>query len=102
MSLTLELSSEFVGFVGAIMLTREFWVAALRDFNAREGRSKATEVTFLAKIKTAVQLITFSLFLLGLFLQNALLIFLANFFLFLALIITIQTGLSYTIATFKK
>jgi len=101
-SLTLELSSEFVGFVGAIMLTREFWVAALRDFNAREGRSKATEVTFLAKIKTSVQLITFSLFLLGLFLQNALLIFLANFFLFLALIITIQTGLSYTIASFKK
>jgi CDP-diacylglycerol--glycerol-3-phosphate 3-phosphatidyltransferase len=101
-SLTLELSSEFVGFVGGIMLIREFWVSALRDFNAREGRSKATVVTFFAKIKTAVQLITFSLFLLGLFLQNALLIFLANFFLFLALIITIQTGLSYTIATFKK
>jgi CDP-diacylglycerol--glycerol-3-phosphate 3-phosphatidyltransferase len=101
-SLTLELSSWFVGFVGGLMLTREFWVAALRDFNAREGRSKATVVTFLAKIKTAVQLITFSLFLLGLFLQNALLIFLANFFLFLALIITIQTGLSYTIASFRK
>lgn len=101
-ALTLELSSDFVGFVGGLMLIREFWVTALRDFNAREGRSKATVVTFLAKTKTVVQLITFSLFLLGLFLQNSLLIFLANFFLFLALIITIQTGLSYTIATFKR
>jgi hypothetical protein len=29
-------------------------------------------------------------------------VFIANFFLFLALIITMQTGLSYTISTFKK
>lgn len=102
LALILELSSVFVGFVGGLILIREFWVAALRDLNAREGRSSATTVTFLAKIKTTIQLIAFSGFLLGLFLQNALLIFLANFFLFLALIITIQTGLSYTIATFKR
>jgi CDP-diacylglycerol--glycerol-3-phosphate 3-phosphatidyltransferase len=101
-ALILELSSVFVGFVGGFILIREFWVAALRDFNARQDRSEATMVTFLAKIKTTVQLIAFGGFLLGLFLQNALIIFVANFFLFLALIITIQTGLSYTIATFKR
>jgi len=101
-ALILELSSVFVGFVGGMILIREFWVAALRDFNARQGRSEATMVTSLAKIKTTIQFIAFSGFLLGLFLQNALITFLANFFLFLALIITIQTGLSYTMATFKK
>jgi len=42
------------------------------------------------------------LFLIGLYFDSALLLFLANFFLFLALIITIQTGVSYTIATFKR
>jgi hypothetical protein len=31
-----------------------------------------------------------------------LILFLSNFLLFLALIITLQTGLSYTIATFKR
>ena len=100
--LAINLSSYLIGFIASIIITREIWVGALRDLNARNRKSDATQVTFLAKIKTAVQLITFSLFLLGLFLQNALLIFLANFFLFLALIITIQTGLSYTIATFKR
>ena len=101
-ALILELSSVFVGFVGGMILIREFWVVALRDLNARQGRSAVTSVTFLAKIKTTIQFIAFSGFLLGLFLQNVLIIFIANFFLFLALIITIQTGLSYTMATFKK
>ena len=101
-ALILELTSVFVGFVGGMILIREFWVAALRDLNARQGRSAVTAVTFLAKIKTTIQFIAFSGFLLGLFLQNALIIFLANFFLLLALIITIQTGLSYTMATFNK
>ena len=72
------------------------------DRKAREGNLTATKVTNLAKIKTFVQLVTLSLFLLGLFVNSALTIFVANFFLFLASIITIQTGLSYTMATFKR
>ena len=100
--LAINLSSYLIGFIGAIVITREIWVGALRDLNARNGKSDATKVTFLAKIKTFIQLITFCLFLLGLYLNSALIIFLANFFLFLAAIITMQTGLSYTIATFKK
>jgi hypothetical protein len=40
--------------------------------------------------------------LMGLILGNGLILLISNFFLFLALVITIQTGLSYTIATFKK
>ena len=102
LALTLELSSIFIGMAGGIMLVREFWVGALRDLNARQNNSDATKVTLLAKIKTFIQFLTFSLFLLGLVLNNSLILFISNFLLFLALIITLQTGLSYTMSTFKQ
>ena len=102
LALSLELASIFFAFIGGLILIREFWVSALRDFNSRTGNMAATKVTFLAKFKTSLQFITFASFLLGLHLNNALLIFISNFFLFLALIITIKTGLSYTIGTLKK
>ena len=100
--LVLALDSTFIAFLGSIMLAREFWVGALRDYNARNGNEAATTVTFLAKIKTTIQLITFCWILTGLYFNSGLMILLGNCFLFLALIITIQTGLSYTIASFKK
>ena len=102
LALCIDLSSVFIGMVGGIMLAREFWVAALRDLNARQGKSESTKVTFLAKVKTSVQLLTFSSYLIGLTVNSSLILFISNFLLFLALIITLQTGLSYTIATFKK
>jgi len=101
-ALVLALDSIFIAFLGSIMLAREFWVGALRDFNARNGNEAATTVTFLAKIKTTMQLVTFCWILTGLYFNSGLMIFLGNFFLFLALIITMQTGLSYTIATFRR
>jgi CDP-diacylglycerol--glycerol-3-phosphate 3-phosphatidyltransferase len=101
-ALSLELGSTYIAFLGSIMLAREYWVSALRDFNAQTGNASATSVTFLAKTKTFIQLATFCLFLLGLYLNSALLLFVADFFLFLALIITMQTGLSYTISTFRR
>jgi len=102
LALSIELSSIFVGMAGGIIIVREFWVGALRDLNARQGKSDATKVTSLAKIKTSIQFVTFSIYLFGLFFNNALILFLSNFFLLLALIVTLQTGLSYTIATFKR
>ena len=102
LALSIELSSVFIGLVGGIMLVREFWVGALRDLNARQNNSDATKVTSLAKIKTSIQFITFSSYLLGLVLNNSLILFISNFLLFLALIITLQTGLSYTMSTFKQ
>ena len=101
-ALVLALDSIFIAFLGSIMLAREFWVGALRDFNARNQNEAATTVTFLAKIKTTMQLVTFCWMLTGLYFNSGLMILLGNFFLFLALIIAIQTGLSYTIATFKQ
>ena len=100
--LSIELSSIFIGMVGGIMLVREFWVGALRDLNARQNNPDATKVTLLAKTKTFIQFITFSSYLFGLALNNSLILFTSNFLLFLALIITLQTGLSYTMSTFKK
>ncbi|MAV94352.1 MAG: CDP-diacylglycerol--glycerol-3-phosphate 3-phosphatidyltransferase [Euryarchaeota archaeon] len=102
LALCIELSSIFIGMVGGMMLAREFWVSALRDLNARQGKSNSTKVTYLAKLKTSIQLLTFSFYLIGLSLNHSLILFISNFLLFLALIITIQTGLSYTIGTFKK
>ena len=99
---SIEFSSLFIAFIGGLILAREFWVSALRDLNAREGNSNLTQVTFLAKLKTVTQFTSFFGFLFGLFINNTLIIFISNFFLFLALIITLQTGLSYTIATFKR
>ena len=101
LALTLELSSIFIGMAGGIILVREFWVGALRDLNARQNNSDATKVTLLAKIKTFMQFLAFSSFLLGLVINNSLILFSSNFLLFLALIITLQTGLSYTMSTFK-
>ncbi len=102
LALSIELSSIYIGMIGGIMLVREFWVGALRDLNSRQGNSNATTVTLLAKVKTSIQFITFSFYLLGLAINNSLILLISNFFLFLALIITLQTGLSYTMATFKK
>ena len=102
LALSIELSSAFMGLVGGTILVREFWVGALRDLNARQNKTDATKVTSLAKIKTSIQFITFSSYLFGLVLNNSLILFTSNFLLFLALIITLQTGLSYTMSTFKQ
>ena len=102
LALSLELSSVFIAMLGGLIVGRDFWVSALRDLNARQENSDATHVTFLAKIKTSIQFTTFFFYLLGLFLNNSFILFISNFLLFLALIITLQTGLSYTMSTFKR
>ena len=102
LGLSIELSSIFMGFAGGLIVAREFWVAALREFNSKNGSAHITQVTQLAKIKTSIQFVTFGSYLFGLFLGNMFILFLSNFFLLLALIITIQTGFSYTISSFKK
>jgi phosphatidylglycerophosphate synthase len=98
--LAVNLSSYLIAFIGALIITREIWVGALRDLNARNNRSDATKVTFLAKIKTTIQLFTLSIYLLALTLNNMLLIIFADIFLFISLFITLYTGLIYTLNTF--
>ena len=100
--LAINLSSYLIGFFGAIVITREIWVGALRDLNARNGKSEATKVTFLAKIKTSVQLLTLSIYLFGLTINNMLIVVMADILLLISLLITLYTGLIYTLNTFKN
>ena len=100
--LAINLSSYLIGFIGACIITREIWVGALRDFNARNGKSDATKVTFLAKIKTTVQLSTLAVYLFGLSINNMLVIIIADIFLFVSLFITLYTGVIYTVNSFKN
>ena len=100
--LAVNLSSYFIGFFAALIITREIWVGALRDFNARNNRTNATKVTFLAKIKTTIQLFTISIYLLALTINSMLLIVIADIFLFSSLIITLYTGLIYTLNSFNS
>ena len=101
-ALSVNLTSYYIGFVSAMIITREIWVGALRDFNARQNKSDATKVTFLAKIKTTIQLFAISTYLLGLGMNNMLVLLMADMLLFLSLIITIYTGFIYSLNTFKE
>ena len=99
--LAINLSSYLVGFIGAIIITREIWVGALRDLNARRGKSDVTKVTFIAKIKTSIQIFTITLYLFGLTLNNMLIIVIGDIFLFITLFITLYTGFIYSLNSFK-
>jgi CDP-diacylglycerol--glycerol-3-phosphate 3-phosphatidyltransferase len=101
-AISVNLTSYYIGFASALIITREIWVGALRDFNARQNKSDATKVTFLAKIKTTIQLFTISTYLFGLGMNNMLVLLIADMLLFISLMITIYTGYIYSLNTFKK
>ena len=100
--LSINLDSFLIGFISAVIISREIWVAALRDINSRKNQSNKTRVTFLAKIKTAIQMLSILMYLLGLTINNMIVLFFADIVLIIALLVTIQTGFQYTISTFKK
>ena len=100
--LAVNLSSYLIAFIGAIIITREIWVGALRDLNARNKKSYATKVTFLAKIKTTIQLFTILIYLLGLTINNMLVIVIGDIFLVISLLVTLYTGYIYTLNTFRS
>ena len=100
--LSVNLNSFLIGFIASVIISREIWVAALRDINSRNNQSNKTRVTFLAKTKTAIQMLAILMYLFGLTLNNMMILFFADIVLIIALLITIQTGFQYTISTFKK
>ena len=101
-ALSINLNSYYIGFLSAFIITREILVGALRDFNARKQSTNATKVTFLAKIKTTIQLFTIGLYLLGLSLNNMLILILSDACLMIATLITLYTGYIYTLNTFNN
>ena len=100
--LSINLNSFLIGFISSLIISREIWVAALRDINSRNNQSDKTKVTFLAKIKTAMQMLAILMYLLGLTINNMMILFFADIILIIALLVTLQTGLQYSIATFKE
>ena len=101
-AIAVNLSSYYIGFLSAVIITREIWVGALRDFNARLNKIDATKVTFFAKIKTTIQLLTISTYLFGFAMNNMLIVLIADILLLVSFLITAYTGYQYTINTFKK
>ena len=100
--LSINLDSFLIGFISAVIISREIWVAALRDINSRNNQSDKTRVTFLAKTKTAIQMLSILMYIFGLTINNMMVLFFADIILIIALLVTIQTGFQYTISTFKK
>lgn len=101
LALSIELSSVLIAFLGGVMLARDFWISALRDLNARNGISNATNVTLMAKTKTSIQFLAITGFLAGLYFNKALIIFLSGILLVLAMLLSLQTGFQYTIKSLK-
>tara|TARA_B100001250_G_scaffold412412_1_gene443539 strand:+ start:3516 stop:4052 length:537 start_codon:yes stop_codon:yes gene_type:complete len=100
--LAVNLSSFLIGFAGSLILSREIWISALRDYNSRNNNVNATKVIYIAKIKTSIQLLTIFIYLIGLAFNKMLLIIFGDIFLIVSVLVTIYTGYLYTINSFKN
>ena len=100
--LSVELDSQLMALLSSLIIAREIGVAALRDYSARNNLSERTKVTFLAKAKTSVQLLTIGLYLLALAISFNLLIVVSDIFLIVATFITLYTGYQYILNVFRK
>ena len=100
--LSVSLSSYLIGFMGSIIISREIWVSALRDFNSRNNNLAATKVTYLAKVKTSIQFLTIFVYLTGLASSIMLLIIIADILLIISTLITLYTGYNYSLNTFNN
>ena len=74
----------------------------LIDYSSRNNSSHKTKVTYLAKIKTSVQIFSVGLYLFALAFSFNLLIIIGDIFLIVATLITLYTGYEYTLNVFKK
>ena len=61
-SIVLILNDPFIGLASLVILAREFWVSALREYSSIKQIQTATKVTLSAKIKTATQFLSIALF----------------------------------------
>ena len=100
--LSVELDSQLIALLSSLIIAREIGVAALRDYSARNNLSDRTKVTFLAKAKTSIQLLTIGLYLLALAISFNLLVIISDIFLIIATLITLYTGYQYILNVFRK
>ena len=100
--LSVELDSFLIALLSSLIIAREIGIAALRDYSSKKNISDRTKVTYLAKIKTSLQLFSIGSYLLALTISFNLLILISDIFLIMATLITIYTGYEYTQNVFKK
>ena len=100
--LAVNLSSFLIGFAGSLILSREIWISALRDYNSRNNNVQATKVIYIAKIKTSIQLFTIAIYLAALAFNKMLLVIFGDIFMIISVLITLYTGFIYTYNSFKN
>lgn len=86
----------YAALMGSLILAREFWVSALREYSSSLQISNLTKVTFVAKVKTTFQFIAISMYFFGAAADLALVSFLANFLLFFAVLLAFMSAINYT------
>ena len=94
--LAVNLSSFLIAFGGSLIVTREIWISALRDYNARNDNIEATKVLYIAKIKTSIQLLTITIYLVGLAFNKMLFIVIGDIFIIISVLVTLYSGYIYT------
>ncbi len=100
--LSVTLSSYLIALLSSFIIGREIGVAALRDYSARNNISERTKVTFLAKIKTSIQLFSIGSYLFALTINFNLLLVISDILLIIATLITLFTGYQYILNVFKE
>lgn len=100
--LAVNLSSFLIAFGGSLIVTREIWISALRDYNARNDNIEATKVLYIAKIKTSIQLLTITIYLVGLAFNKMLFIVIGDIFIIISVLVTLYSGYIYTNNSFNN
>lgn len=100
-ALAISLNSFLIAFCGSIIISREIWVSALRDYNSRNNNINATKVIFISKIKTSLQLFVIFMYLFALSANYMFMIIISDIFLIMAVLVTLYTGYLYTVSSLK-
>ena len=95
-TIILYFESVYVGLISLFLISREFWVSALRIASSSNGSDLSLKVTFLAKLKTTTQFIALSLYFFSISQNLAIGVLLSDFILFLSLGLSLKTALDYT------
>ena len=96
LSIILITNDYFIGLMGTLILIREFWVSGLREYTALNNIQGASDVSYLANIKTTLQFIAIGSYLFSFSYGLSLGIFISSFILFLSLLVSLKTGMTYT------
>ena len=97
-SLSTYLGNFLVAFCSGIIISREVFISALRDYSSRNGISSATKVIYISKVKTAIQFFTIAMYLILVsFDLNRIFFVISDMLLILTVIITIYTCIIYTL-----